>query len=146
MPGRQQLLEQALGLGHDRGRRVTTRVLQRGAPHAPAQFVVADEVQQRAGQRVPVSDGNQPAVLAGSDDLAGSVRAVGAHDRQPAAHRLDDRHAEGLEVGRRRPDRALDPLRFHRGHGAHEEDVVVQPEPVDEPTQPFPFLTPAVHA
>lgn len=127
--------EQALVALGDPCRVEAVRGAQRGPAHPVAQAVVLDQLEQRGGDRVRVADRHQPPVDAVLDDLGRSVRAVGGDDRQAAAHRLDDRHAEGLAVRSDGGDRPLGPLGLHRVGRAHQEHVVVQVELVDQGAQ-----------
>lgn len=134
-PAGEQLPEERLIAPGDRGGVEARRRGQRGHPHPLAGGVVVDQRQQRAGQRLRIADRHQLAVHPVVDDLARPVRAVGGDDRQTAAHGLDDGHPEGLQAGGDRGDRALGPLRLQRVGRAHQEDVVVQAEFVDQGTQ-----------
>ncbi len=102
-----------------------------GGAHGAAQLVVLDQLEQALGDGVAVADGDEEAVLAVGDDLAGAVRAVGGDDRDAAAHGLDDGHAERLLAGGHGGDRALGPLGLDGGVGAHEGEGLVEAEPVD---------------
>src|SRR5689334_4329724 len=53
---------------------------ERGAAHRTAAVVVVDEAEKGGGHRVGVARGDEEAVRAVGDDLAGAERAVGADD------------------------------------------------------------------